>query len=102
MNEFPDLELNLDPEIERTFHRRRKEQRERNNRMDSSPLLPPGNQPLNPKINQQQGVENRAESPALIADDRGRAIRAYVVPTFNQLYLGIARPEIQAQNFEMK
>jgi hypothetical protein len=76
MNEFPNLEFNLGHENERTFHRRIREQRERNNRMDPPPLLPPvppgnqenqNNQQPNLEINQQPSVENQAENPILIA-----------------------------------
>ncbi|XP_016690708.1 uncharacterized protein [Gossypium hirsutum] len=37
-----------------------------------------------------------------IIDDRGRPIREHVVPILDDLNLGIVRPHIQAQLFELK
>ena len=45
---------------------------------------------------------NPTQNPILIVDDRDRALRLYAVPIFNDLNLGIRRPEIEAQQFELK
>jgi len=80
----------FDPEIERTFNRRRKSQR---------------------KIKQTQVVVgdnvNNGDIPivpagAFIVDDKDRAIRQYAAPHFEELNSGIIRPDIQATQFELK
>ncbi|XP_060968275.1 uncharacterized protein LOC133035863 [Cannabis sativa] len=84
-----DLELApIDPEIERTFRQRRKEQKakKRCNMADGFEV---------------GGVHNEA-NPIALADDRARAIREYAAPMFNELNPGIVRPEIQAPHFELK
>lgn len=49
------------------------------------------------------GQQNdQAKNPILVANDRGRAIRAYTFPIFDELNPGIVRPAIEATNFEMK
>ena len=52
-------------------------------------------------INQGNGA-NLAQNPILIADDRDRALRQYVVPVFNDLNPGIRRPKIEARQFKLK
>ena len=52
-------------------------------------------------INQGNGA-NLAQNPILISDDRDRALRQYIVPVFHDLNSGISRPEIEAQQFELK
>ena len=47
-------------------------------------------------MNQGNGA-NLAQNPILIADDRDRALRQYVVLVFDDLNPGIRRPEIEAQ-----
>ncbi|XP_030497803.2 uncharacterized protein LOC115713460 [Cannabis sativa] len=84
-----DLELTpIDPEIERTFRQRRKEQKakKRCNMADGFEI---------------GGAHNEA-NPIALADDRTRAIREYAAPMFNELNPGIVRPEIQAPHFELK
>ncbi|KAM6575407.1 hypothetical protein CsatA_023734 [Cannabis sativa] len=84
-----DLELApIDPEIERTFRQRRKEQKakKRCNMADGFEI---------------GGAHNEA-NPIALADDRARAIREYAAPMFNELNPGIVRPEIQAPHFELK
>ncbi|KAM6589718.1 hypothetical protein CsatA_012323 [Cannabis sativa] len=84
-----DLELApIDPEIERTFRQRRKEQKARKhcNMADGFEI---------------GGAHNEA-NPIALADDRARAIREYAAPMFNELNPGIVRPEIQAPHFELK
>ncbi|PON33266.1 hypothetical protein PanWU01x14_354260 [Parasponia andersonii] len=85
MNNQRDQELvPLDPEVERIFRVRRREQQ----------------QGL-------AGLEEMAEAAgtdnaAAMADDRDRAIREYAIPILNGLNPGIVRPEIQAPQFELK
>ncbi|KAA3481143.1 gag-asp_proteas domain-containing protein [Gossypium australe] len=43
-----------------------------------------------------------AQNPIVIADDRDRTIRQYVVPLVNELNPRIRRPEIEALQFELK
>ncbi|MDV3194024.1 MAG: hypothetical protein Q8835_03170 [Sweet potato little leaf phytoplasma] len=107
MSDPPGVRFELDPEIERTFRIRRREQRR--NQMENVPHLPKGPEgPADPqnRLLQQNPLlgqnEQHAENPILIANDRTRAIRAYFVSMFNELNPGIARPQIQAANFEMK
>ena len=52
-------------------------------------------------LNQGNGA-NLAQYPILIANDRDRALRQYAVPVFHDLNLSIRRPEIEAQQFELK
>ena len=81
----PDLYL-LDPKIECTFRRRRREQRVQAESIEMADDV---------------GVVN-GQNAVVIADDRDRAIREYAVPIFNELNPGIVRPEIQAPQFELK
>ncbi|KAM6544070.1 hypothetical protein CsatB_008517 [Cannabis sativa] len=84
-----DLELApIDPEIERTFRQRRKEQKakKRCNMADGFEI----------------GGAHDEANPIALADDRARAIREYAAPMFNELNPGIVRPEIQAPHFELK
>ncbi|KAM6550733.1 hypothetical protein CsatB_000541 [Cannabis sativa] len=84
-----DLELApIDPEIERTFKQRRKEQKakKRCNMADGFEI----------------GGAHIEANPIALADDRARAIREYAAPMFNELNPGIVRPEIQAPHFELK
>ncbi|XP_060973937.1 uncharacterized protein LOC133039131 [Cannabis sativa] len=84
-----DLELApIDPEIERTFRQRRKEQKAKKccNMADGFEV----------------GGANNEANPIALADDRARAIREYAAPMFNELNPGIVRPEIQAPHFELK
>ncbi|KAA3473374.1 transcription factor MYB34 [Gossypium australe] len=55
----------------------------------------------NQNDDQGNGATN-VHNPILIADDRDRAIRQYVVPFFNELNMGIRRPKIEASQFELK
>ncbi|XP_062104771.1 uncharacterized protein LOC133816126 [Humulus lupulus] len=45
---------------------------------------------------------NNGQNAVIVADDGERAIRQYALPLFNELNLGIIRPEIQATQFELK
>ena len=88
MNRPRDTDLvPLDPEIERTFRARRRDQQGAT-RMEG----------------RAEGavVNNIANNAAAIADDRDRAIRDYAVPMLHGLHPSIVRPEIQAQQFELK
>ncbi|KAJ4706582.1 DNA-directed DNA polymerase [Melia azedarach] len=86
-DENQDLDLYpIDPEIECTFRRRRREQRVQAEFIEMA---------------DDAGVVN-GQNAVVIADDRDRAIREYAVPIFNELNPGIVRPEIQAPQFELK
>ncbi|XP_062088966.1 uncharacterized protein LOC133795533 [Humulus lupulus] len=90
MNQQEDSELApIDPEIERTFRKRRKDQKAKSRgtmveRVDD------------------EGDGQQVTNPIVLADDRARAIREYAAPMFNELNPGIVRPEIQAAQFELK
>ena len=87
MNEQQEPELlPFDPEIDRTFRRRRREQ---------LGLAGFG------EMAAQEGVNAGGQAVA-IADDRNRAIRDYAVPILHELNPSIVRPEIQALHFELK
>ena len=77
----------LDPEIERTFHRRRRHRRVLAGvaNMEDNEVADPGAAaPLNGQGN--HGIP--------LMDDRDRAIREYAVPILQGLNPGIVRPEI--------
>ena len=85
----------LDPEIERTFHRRRRHRRVLAGvaNMEDNEVADPGAAaPLNGQGN--HGIP--------LMDDRDRAIREYAVPILQGLNPSIIRPEIQAPQFELK
>ncbi|XP_062100842.1 uncharacterized protein LOC133806768 [Humulus lupulus] len=90
MNKQDDFELApIDPEIERTFRKRRKAQQAKScgtmaERVDD------------------EADGQQVTNPIILADDRARAIREYTAPMFNELNPGIVRPEIQAPQFELK
>ena len=71
--------LDLDPEIERTLRRLRKERKERVPNMAE-------------EGNQNQGGENQAQW----------ALREYFRPVIADNYSGIRRQDINANNFELK
>ncbi|KAG8491357.1 hypothetical protein CXB51_014478 [Gossypium anomalum] len=82
--------LPVDPEIERTFRQRKRQVNQRRT------------EEMNfENINQGNGA-NLVQNPILIADDRDRALRQYAIPVFDDLNPGIRRPEIEAQQFELK
>ncbi|KAH9727218.1 hypothetical protein KPL70_008578 [Citrus sinensis] len=104
----------LDPEIERTVRRLRREQRNSktvsgmNNLQDEGNLNPHG--PLQP-VNIQEEQNEHANGRPLgnnniiyMADDRDRdrAIRDYAVLTPQVVHPGIVRPEVNTANFELK
>ncbi|XP_062085843.1 uncharacterized protein LOC133791950 [Humulus lupulus] len=90
MNEQEEFELApIDPEIERTFRRRRKAQKAKS-RCNMAE-----------NVGEAGGAHNMA-NPIALADDRARVIREYAAPMFNELNPGIVRPEIQAPQFELK
>ncbi len=78
--------LPIDPEIERTFRARRREQQ--------------GLAVVEEMAEEEVG--NNGNNAAAMADDRDRAIREYAVPMLHGLNSGIVRPEIQAPQFELK
>ena len=78
--------LPIDPEIERTFRARRREQQ--------------GLAVIEEMAEEEVG--NNGNNAAAMADDRDRAIREYAVPVLHGLNSGIVRPEIQAPQFELK
>lgn len=94
------LEFPLDLEVERTFHRRLREQRE-NNQMDLLVSHLPRvnveelfiqsivNPPENPKLNKSNEQVNPDANPILMTNDRDIAIRAYAVPQFGEWNLEI-------------
>ena len=82
----------FDPEIERTFRARRRDQR------NLAAGVEMADQQANPAVNQ----GNNARNALLRAENRDRAIRDYAVPMLEGLNPGIARPEIQAPQFELK
>ncbi|XP_062086155.1 uncharacterized protein LOC133792262 [Humulus lupulus] len=90
MNEQEEFELApIDPEIERTFRKRRKAQKAKSRCIMAE------------NDGEAGGAQNMA-NPIVLADDRTRAIREYAAPMFNELNPGIVRPEIQAPQFELK
>ncbi|XP_062114415.1 uncharacterized protein LOC133825500 [Humulus lupulus] len=90
MNKQEDFELApIDPEIERTFRKRRKAQKVKSRCTMAE------------HVDDEGGAQNIV-NPIVLADDRARAIREYAAPMFNELNPGIVRPEIQAPQFELK
>ncbi|XP_062119062.1 uncharacterized protein LOC133832779 [Humulus lupulus] len=90
MNEQEDIELApIDLEIETTVRRRLREQRAKS-RLNMAEEV--------------EGVEgaNNVTNAIAMADDNERAIREYAAPMFNELNLGIVKPEIEAPQFELK
>jgi len=91
MNEPQEPELlPLDPEIERTFRARRREQRGLANLVN-----------MEEQVVVQNGNGNNGNNAVMI-DDRDRPIRDHVVPTLDDLNPCIVRPDIQAPQFELK
>ena len=76
----------FDPEIERTFHRRR---RERQGLAEVEEMA-------------DHGAAEAGQNAVALGDDPNRAIRDYAVPILQGLNPGIVRPEIQAPQFELK
>ena len=72
----------FDPEIERTFRARRRDQR------NLAAGVEMADQQANPAVNQ----GNNARNALLRAENRDRAIRDYAVPMLEGLNPGIARP----------
>ncbi|XP_062103792.1 uncharacterized protein LOC133814906 [Humulus lupulus] len=90
MNQQEDLELApIDHEIERTFRKRRKDQKAKSRGIMAERV-------------DDDGDGQQVTNPIVLADDRARAIREYAAPMFNELNPGIVRPEIQAAQFELK
>ncbi|XP_024027611.1 uncharacterized protein LOC112093437 [Morus notabilis] len=88
MNRPRDADLiPLDPEIERTFRARRREQQ--------------GLAGIEEMVDG-VGGNNQGNQVVVIAEDRDRAIRDYAIPMLDGLHPGIVRPEIQATKFELK
>ena len=82
MNRPRDTDLvPLDPEIERTFRARRREQQ--------------GATGMEERV-EGAVVNNIVNNAAAMADDRDRAIRDYTVPMLHELQPGIIRLELQA------
>ena len=112
MRKYRLVEFQLDPEIERTARRLRREQRNSkvavtmNNLQDLGNLDPHG--PIQP-VNAQEGqngqinqIQPENNNIIYMANDRNRAIRVYVVLTPQVVHLGIVRPEVEATNFELR
>ncbi|XP_062114589.1 uncharacterized protein LOC133825695 [Humulus lupulus] len=90
MNKQDNFELApIDPEIERTFRKRRKAQKSKSRG------------PMAERVDD-EGDGQHVINPIVLADDRARAIWEYAAPMFNELNPGIVRPEIQAPQFELK
>ncbi|KAA3473403.1 transcription factor MYB34 [Gossypium australe] len=51
---------------------------------------------------QREGAASNVQNPVIVADNKDRSIHQYVVPLFNELNLGIVRPEIEAPQFKFK
>ena len=99
MNRQRDLDLlPLDPEIERTFRARRREQQQGLAVVENMAEGEVGNMVNN---GQPMQINNPIPQPAFV-DDRDRAIREYAVPMLHGLNPGIVRPEIHAPQFELK
>ncbi|KAA3480866.1 aspartic proteinase CDR1-like [Gossypium australe] len=79
-------EYSFDLEIERTLRIRRKELQEMKRIRNDQPL-------------HQNGKD--ADIPRII-DDRDRPTREHELPILDELKLGIVKPHIQAQHFELK
>ncbi|XP_060969783.1 uncharacterized protein LOC133037007 [Cannabis sativa] len=90
MSQQEDFELApIDPEIERTFRRRKRVQKAKGRDIMAENL-------------DDDGIAQQIVNPIILADDRVRAIREYAAPMFNELNPRIVRPEIQAPQFELK
>ncbi|XP_063946069.1 uncharacterized protein LOC108212402 [Daucus carota subsp. sativus] len=90
MSERHPVVFGFDPEIERTFNRRRKAQRKiKQTQVAMGDNINNGDIPVVP-------------AGAFIVDDKDRAIRQYAAPCFEELNSGIIRPDIQATQFELK
>ena len=91
MNRPRDTDLiPLDPEIERTFRARRREQQGFAGVEEMADEA---------AVNNQANMGNQVLA---IAEDRDRAIRDYAIPMLDGLHPSIVRPEIQATKFELK
>ena len=107
MNEQQKLELApIDPEIERTFRKRRRElQAQTSSNMEGNRADDIRAQPVfEEDVGEANDASNalNATNAIIMADDRERAIREYAAPMFNELNPGIVRPDIQAATFELK
>ncbi|KAH9780492.1 hypothetical protein KPL71_008099 [Citrus sinensis] len=84
MRKYKSVDFQFDPEIERTARRLRREHRELQAAVAMNDL--------------QSGNNNIIH----MANDRDRVIRDYAVLTPQAIHLGIVRPDVQADNFELK
>ena len=69
--------VEADPEIEKTFRRRRKQQRKKR-------------------------AEQSLQAPNMANNNENRTLKDYAAPNAQGLHSGIARPAIEANNFELK
>ncbi|KAH9667508.1 hypothetical protein KPL70_021064 [Citrus sinensis] len=112
MRKYKYVEFQFDPEIEGTARRLRKERRELQAVVAMDDLQDMRN--LNPReevqpVNVHEGlngqqVQGQSGNNNVIhmANDRDRAIRDCAVLTPQAIHLGIVRPDVQADNFELK
>ncbi|XP_052299243.1 uncharacterized protein LOC127902982 [Citrus sinensis] len=112
MHKYKSVDFQFDPEIERTARRLRREHRELQAAVTMDDLQDlrnlnrrEGIQPVNVHeglngqyVQRQPGNNNIIH----MANDRDRAIRDYAVLTPQAIHPGIVRPDVQADNFELK
>ncbi|KAL9411530.1 hypothetical protein AB3S75_045182 [Citrus x aurantiifolia] len=112
MHKYKYVEFQLDPEIERTARRLRREHRELQAAVAIDDLQDLRN------LNRREGIQPVNEHEGLngqcvqrqpwnnniihTANDRDRAIRDHAVLTPQATHPGIVRPDVQADNFELK
>ncbi|KAH9745285.1 hypothetical protein KPL70_004012 [Citrus sinensis] len=89
MRKYKSVDFQFDPEIERTARRLRREHRELQAAVVMDDL-------------QDLRNLNRNNNIIHMANDRDRAIRDYAVLTPQAIHPGIVRPDVQADNFELK
>ena len=112
MRKYKSVDFQFDPEIERTARRLRREHRELQAAVAMDDLQDMGN--LNPlgeiqPVNVHEGLNGQCvqrqpgnNNIIHMANDKDRAIRDYAVLTPQAIHLGIVRPDVQADNFELK
>ncbi|KAH9657995.1 hypothetical protein KPL70_023310 [Citrus sinensis] len=112
MCKYKSIEFQFDPEIERTARRLKREHRELQAAVAMNDLQDlrnsnrrEGIQPINVHeglngqcVQRQPGNNNIIH----MANDRDRAIQDYAVLTPQAIHPGIVRPDVQADNFELK
>ncbi|KAH9678667.1 hypothetical protein KPL71_025809 [Citrus sinensis] len=112
MRKYKSVEFQFDPEIERIARRLRRERRELQTAVAMDDLQDLRNlnriEEIQP-VDVHEGLNGHCVQKQLgnnniihMANDRDRAIRDYTVLTPQAIHPGIVKPDVQAENFELK